>query len=86
MLAAQVVVTETQVFRTYIFSTPFAVLRLRLEANEAKATIGAVLVPFSPALFMLGCSLIAFAGVVPSDVETRTVVAVQVVVMPAQVS
>ena len=52
VLAAQVVVMETQVLRTKIVSTPFAVLALRLEAREAKATMGGV-VP-RVGLFKLG--------------------------------
>jgi len=84
VVAAQVVVTDTQVFRTKIFSTPFAVLALKLEAREAKATTGPRL--FATVVFMLGRSLAPFPGIVPFEVETRTLAAVQVVVIPAQVS
>ena len=52
VVGAQVVVTDTHVFRTKIFSTPFAVFALRLEARDAKATIGEV--PVTVGLLMLG--------------------------------
>ena len=82
--AAQVVATDTQVFRTKIFFTPFAVFALRLEAREAKAMMGAE--PFVAASFMLGRSLAPFPGMVPFEVERRTGAVLQPVVTPVQVS
>jgi len=60
------------VLRTNTFSIPFAVFAPRLEAADAKATN-------CPEVLNDGRSASAFAGVVPSRVETREVEGVQLV-------
>jgi len=89
----QVVVTVAgkprQVLRTKMFSTPLAVLETRLEAFEAKTTNSPTVdVEETVALWpMLGYSLRALPGVVPSGVEIRVADGLQVVVVtPRHVS
>ena len=68
--------TTSQVLRTKMLSTPFKTLAARFEAADANATSGPEPVAIR---FMLGDSLKAFAGVVPSRVETSRVEGVQLV-------
>ena len=76
--AEQVVLeaTTAQVLRTKMLSTPFKTLVARFDAADANATSGPEPVAIR---LMLGDSLKAFAGVVPSRVETSRVEGVQLV-------
>lgn len=80
-----VVVAFVQVLRTKIFSRPLAAFADRFEANDANAMNCPSLVAEVPRL-MLGCSLNAFAGVVPLVVETSVVEVAHVAGWPLQVS
>lgn len=68
-----VVGKASQVSLTKTFSMPFAALAPKLDPSEAKATYWPEeqVVVEEPHLLMLGCSLNAFAGVVPFGVEIR---------------
>lgn len=87
-----VVVVETfkQLLRTKMFSTPFEMLSPRFDASDENAMNWPVEQPLNPLhRLIVGCSFNAFAGVVPSEVETRIVegaVHVTIVLAPAQVS
>lgn len=84
VVGPQEVVIPAQVFLTKMFSTPFAVFTPRLDDSEAKATTGPM--PFTSVLLMLGRSLVPLPGIVPFEVDTKAVEAVQVVSITAQVS
>lgn len=80
-------VSAAQVLRTNTFSTPFTVFAVRLDDFVAKATTR--LLVFKVGVLTLGCSLGAFAGVTPSDVEMRKGGEAElhvVAVIPVQVS
>jgi hypothetical protein len=84
-VAVPVVVAFVQVLRTKIFSRPFAAFADRFEASDANAMNCPSPVAEVPRL-ILGCSLNAFAGVVPLVVETSVVEVVHVVDCPLHVS
>lgn len=80
-----VVFALVQVLRTKMFSRPLAAFADRFDARDANAMNCPSPAAEVPRL-MLGCSLNAFAGVVPLVVETSVVEVVHVVGCPLQVS
>jgi len=84
--------TFKQVLRTKMFSMPLDTLEPRFDASEENAMnwpVAQAMPPPVPHLLMVGCSFKAFAGVVPSGVETRIVEGapqVKIVLAPVQVS
>ncbi len=72
-----IVVADTQVLFTKMFSTPFVVLA-KFDEKEAKAM-------YRPVLLMLGYSLVEFPGTPPFVLETSVVEGVHVVVISKHV-
>jgi hypothetical protein len=72
-----IVVADTQVLFTNMFSTPFVVLA-KFDEKEAKAM-------YRPVLLMLGYSLVEFPGTPPFVLETSVVEGVHVVVISKHV-
>lgn len=85
-----VLVMFKQLLRTKMFSMPFEILSPKFDARDENAMNWPVAQADNPVhRLIVGCSFRAFAGVVPSEVETRIVegaVQVTIVLAPVQVS